>query len=64
MTFSISNCASHIGEGAGWLLSGLNAHYKEVKLEQFAVILKEECVNECMHCRKLYILFEGKIAHL
>lgn len=38
MAFSISDCTAHIGGGPDRLLSGLNAHYKALKLEQFAVI--------------------------
>lgn len=38
MAFSISDRTAHAGGGAGRLLSGLNAHYKALKLEQFAVI--------------------------
>lgn len=38
MTLSISDWGTHVGEGAGWLLSGLNAHCEELKLEQFAAI--------------------------
>lgn len=39
MTFAISNSVRrHLGEATDWLLSGLNAHDKGLKLEQFAVI--------------------------
>lgn len=38
MAFSVSDYTAHTGGGAGRLWRGLNAHCKELKLEQFAVI--------------------------